>query len=236
VTFVRARQPEQKEERRAALLTTARAMLDEGTPLDALGLNALARQAGMTKSNVYRYFESREAVLLELLKEEWFAWSAELTTTWAPPEDPAASLRALTRHMAEDPAASLRALTRHMAATLARRPRLCQLTSVLPSVLEQNVSEDAVVAFKLLTRAFFEETAAFMCRAVPGLSLAAGLQLMQDGAVVITGLWPHAHPAAAVQRAIAQTPSLSVFRWDFEADLARLLHAVAVAAVTARSP
>jgi len=68
--FQRARQPEQREERRAHLLTTARAMLEGGVDLRALTLNALAREAGMAKSNVYRYFETREALLLELLWAE----------------------------------------------------------------------------------------------------------------------------------------------------------------------
>ena len=32
----------------------------------------------MTKSNVYRYFESSEAVLMDLLVEEYAEWHAEL--------------------------------------------------------------------------------------------------------------------------------------------------------------
>ncbi len=80
--FVRARQPEQKEERRRNLIATARAMLDERMRLDELSLNELARRAGMTKSNVYRYFESREAVLLALLEDEWRSWFDELRGGW----------------------------------------------------------------------------------------------------------------------------------------------------------
>ena len=39
-----------------------------------LSLNALAREVGLAKSNVLRYFESREAVLLELYDRETKAW------------------------------------------------------------------------------------------------------------------------------------------------------------------
>jgi hypothetical protein len=56
------------------LLRTARENLKQGGTLDELGLNELARQTGMAKSNVYRYFESREALLLDLLWEEWTSW------------------------------------------------------------------------------------------------------------------------------------------------------------------
>ncbi len=56
----RARRPELKEQRRTAILDAARTMLDN-KGLGGSGLNALAREAGMSKVNVYQYFESREA-------------------------------------------------------------------------------------------------------------------------------------------------------------------------------
>lgn len=214
MSFQRARQPEQKEERRALLLRTARGLLDAGLGLHELSLNGLAREAGMTKSNVYRYFESREAVLLELLRDEWFGWLAELASSWTPAPDGVPPLRHLCDVMAK---------------TLAARPLLGLLTSALPSVLEQNVSEDAVIAFKRTTLTFFTETAHFMTEAVPSLSLERALLVMQDGAVIITGLYPHAHPSPVVRRAMLRAPELQAFGRDFEAELARLFFAVASA-------
>ena len=64
--FQRARSEEQREARRRAILDAAAAMLTE-MPLAQVTLNELSRRAGLAKSNVLRYFESREAVLLELL-------------------------------------------------------------------------------------------------------------------------------------------------------------------------
>src|SRR5882757_6954696 len=66
MTFQRARSEEQREIRRRVILHTAAAMLDE-MPVSALSLNELSRRVGLAKSNVLRYFESREAVLLDLL-------------------------------------------------------------------------------------------------------------------------------------------------------------------------
>src|SRR3954470_18006166 len=77
-SFQRARRPEQKEERRVHLLETAKAALRGGMEVSDLGLNELARQAQMTKSNVYRYFENREDLLLALLEEESELWQCEL--------------------------------------------------------------------------------------------------------------------------------------------------------------
>ena len=65
-TFQRARSDEQRALRSQAILDTAAAMLQE-MPVADISLNELSRRVGLAKSNVLRYFDSREAVLLELL-------------------------------------------------------------------------------------------------------------------------------------------------------------------------
>jgi len=67
-----------------AILDTAAAMLLE-MPVAEVSLNELSRRVGLAKSNVLRYFESREAVLLELLDRASKQWLDEL---------PASSLQA----------------------------------------------------------------------------------------------------------------------------------------------
>jgi AcrR family transcriptional regulator len=76
-TFQRARSEEQREVRRRAILDAAAAMLAE-MPVAQVSLNELSRRVGLAKSNVLRYFESREAVLLELLDSAWQEWLAGL--------------------------------------------------------------------------------------------------------------------------------------------------------------
>src|SRR5215212_6142162 len=87
MTFRRARNEEQREVRRQAILSTAEAMLAE-MPVAALSLNELSRRVGLAKSNVLRYFESREAVLLELLDTAWREWLDALVVA-LPPGDAA---------------------------------------------------------------------------------------------------------------------------------------------------
>src|SRR5881397_2489195 len=78
MTFQRARSEEQRGVRRRAILEVAAAMLDE-MPVSELTLNELSRRVGLAKSAVLRYFESREAVLLELLDHAIRQWVAEVT-------------------------------------------------------------------------------------------------------------------------------------------------------------
>ena len=77
MAFQRARSEEQREIRRQAILDTAAAMLDV-MPVSEVSLNELSRRAGLAKSNVLRYFESREAILLELLDRATKLWLSEL--------------------------------------------------------------------------------------------------------------------------------------------------------------
>ena len=77
MTFQRARSEEQREIRRRAILETTSAMLDE-MPVAEVTLNELSRRVGLAKTAVLRYFESREAVLLDLMDDRTTTWLAEL--------------------------------------------------------------------------------------------------------------------------------------------------------------
>src|ERR1700726_2005047 len=126
--FQRARSEEQREQRRRAILETAAAMLAE-MPVAQVSLNELSRRVGLAKSNVLRYFESREAVLLELLDSAWQEWVTQLE------QDLDAAV-----HAGEPPAERGDQVAAALAASLATRPVLCDLLSAQAAVLERKVS------------------------------------------------------------------------------------------------
>ena len=76
-TFQRARRPEQLAARRCAILAAARTALADRR-VDEVTLRDISEGVGLAKSNVLRYFDSREAIFLELLDEECRDWLAEL--------------------------------------------------------------------------------------------------------------------------------------------------------------
>src|SRR5436305_13837958 len=122
MTFQRARSAEQREERRRTILDTALKMLDE-MPVAEVSLNELSRRVGLAKPNVLRYFESREAVLLELLDHFLQEWLTELAGELAAGIDEKLP-------MAERAAAIAEILSR----TLAGRVVLCDLFGAQGSV------------------------------------------------------------------------------------------------------
>ena len=70
-------------------------------------LNELSRRVGLAKSNVLRYFESREAVLLDLLGSEWQEWLAALAGELDDAVDPSAPVAARGDQLAAVLATSL---------------------------------------------------------------------------------------------------------------------------------
>lgn len=136
MTFQRARSEEQREVRRRAILDTAAAMLDE-MPVAEVSLNELSRRVGLAKSNVLRYFESREAVLLDLLDYFLVNWLAALSDELAAGVDPRGSAEERADQLAD-------VLSRSLAA----RTVLCDLFGAQGSVLEHNVSVEVVMRHK----------------------------------------------------------------------------------------
>jgi AcrR family transcriptional regulator len=203
MAFQRARSEEQREVRRQAILDTAAAMLDV-MPVSEVSLNELSRRAGLAKSNVLRYFESREAILLELLDRATKLWLSELPGQ-------------LAAGMAADGTPGERAdqLAVVLARSVTPRRELCDLLSAQAGVLEHNVSAEVVARYK---RAMADNHAA-----LTELALRQLPELGDDGAwkacamaMVLTGaLWSYTQHPASVLAAYEADPSLAVLRLDF---------------------
>jgi AcrR family transcriptional regulator len=201
VTFQRARNEEQREIRRRTILDTAAAMLDE-MPVAAVSLNELSRRVGLAKSNVLRYFESREAVLLELLDDFLGSWLADLA------EELAAGIEA---HAAPHVRADL--LAEILSRSLAERVVLCDLFGAQGGVLEHNVSVEAIKRHKRSSLARLTDMSELVRGHVP--ELGDGAELFCLMTLVSAGaLSSYVPPPPSVLAAYADEPELGVFNLD----------------------
>jgi AcrR family transcriptional regulator len=209
--FQRARSEEQREARRQAILGATAAMLAE-MPVAEVTLNELSRRAGLAKSNVLRYFESREAVLLELLDAAWQDWLAGLDQDLAGAVDRAAPAAERSGQLAAT-----------VGASLAFRPMLCDLISAQATVLERNVSPQVAAQYKRAAMAGVDALGGLMLRCVPELGGQDAVKLA--GATIMTtgALWPHAQPSPAMLAAYEADPELAAMRLDFTATLREVL-------------
>jgi AcrR family transcriptional regulator len=198
--FQRARRPEQIEARRRAILSTARGMLGERSLAD-ISLRELSLRVGLSKSNVLRYFDSREAIFLELLDTESEAWLDALEAVLA--EGGQAGEVRQGAGEAEPYAVEVR-LASAVADTLYERPLLCELIGSMSGVLERNISVDFARAFKRRATGHTERLAVLVGSRLPRLGGAASGQFAAAVIVITAGLWPYANPTEAVATVTAE--------------------------------
>ncbi|ROO88125.1 TetR family transcriptional regulator [Actinocorallia herbida] len=212
MTFQRARSEEQREVRRRAILDTAAAMLDE-MPVAEVSLNELSRRVGLAKSNVLRYFESREAVLLELLDAFLGTWLAELSDELAAGVEAQAAPEARAHQLAEI-----------LSRSLAERVVLCDLFGAQGGVLEHNVSVEVVKRHKRASLTRLADMTGLVRRHLP--ELGDDVQMFCLMSLVSAGaLSAYVPPPPSLLAAYADEPALGVLHME--------LHDALRAAITA---
>lgn len=182
--FQRARRPEQIEARRRAILAAARELLAE-RPVAAISLRELSCRVGLAKSNVLRYFDSREAIFLEILDSAWTDWLDDLAEALGEPGP------------AEPGFAREERIAGTIAATLTGRRVLCELLSARTPVLERNIPEEFARGFRRRAAAHTERLGVLVGARVPELPAEDVRHFAHGVVVLVAGSWPAAHPAAA---------------------------------------
>jgi AcrR family transcriptional regulator len=196
-------------------------MLDEMTVAE-VSLNELSRRVGLAKSNVLRYFESREAVLFELLDRAVRDWVAELSDELSAASDP--------RRPAMERGDQVAAV---VSRSLARQTVLCDLINAQAGVLEHNVSVEVVLRHKRSARDSLVALVELVRRHVPELGDGAWRVCLT--ALVLAGaLWAYARPSASTLAAYEVDPTLADLRLDLPAAMEDAL-ATLIAGALARS-
>jgi AcrR family transcriptional regulator len=195
-TYQRARRPEQKLERRDAILGAARELaLRNG--VRAVSLADIAARVGIHKSALLRYFETREQIFLELTAEAWDEWVTALHAALGP---------AVLDAGAPGAAALVADV---FARSFGDRPLLCDLIAHTPLNLERNVSAEAVRRYKLTSLAAVDEAAAIAQRVLPELTLAECGEFVAALASLAGAVWQIANPVAALAELYASDPALA---------------------------
>ena len=176
-------------------------MLDE-MPVAEVSLNELSRRVGLAKSNVLRYFESREAVLLELLDYFLGTWLEELAEE-------------LTTGIEADASPEVRAdqMAEVLSRSLSERMVLCDLFGAQGGVLEHNVSVEVVKRHKRSSHAKLVTMVELVRRHLP--ELGDGAQTFCMMSLISAGaLAAYVPPPPSLLAAYADEPDLGVLHLD----------------------
>ncbi|MGH3661509.1 MAG: TetR family transcriptional regulator [Micromonosporaceae bacterium] len=212
--FLRARRPEHKQQRREAILAAAHD-LARTSGVRNVSLGAVAEAVGLAKSNIARYFGTREEIYLQLLTEEWRQWAEAVT-------DRLRGASGTTEAMAA------------LAETLVERPLFCDLLSHLSTSLEHNVSVPAARTFKHTMYDHLATTGAEVARATE-LTEREGSELVAIAGSLAGTLYRAANPPPVVAQVYAEDPELAATRPALKPTLIRVLSALAAGLPTLRN-
>jgi AcrR family transcriptional regulator len=82
VGWQRARSPVQQERRRRQILAAARELFRD-LAYEEVSLNGIARAAGLSKSSVYLYYQTREEIFLDIYLDSFRRWVGDVVAAWA---------------------------------------------------------------------------------------------------------------------------------------------------------
>ena len=216
-SFQRARRPEQKMRRQAAILRAARELaLRDG--VRKVSLADIAARVGVHKSALLRYFETREQIFLELTAEAWRDWAGAI-------------------HAGLDTAAvgSAGLVADVMARSFGDRPLLCDLVAHTPLNLERNVSPEAVRRYKMTSLGTMNEAASLVQQVLPDLTLAECTEFVATLASLAGAVWQMANPAPALAELYASDPVLAQACVDLTPQLRRAAQVLLAGLIPSRN-
>jgi AcrR family transcriptional regulator len=226
--FQRARRPEQKQQRREAILGAARQLaLRDG--VRSVTLTDIADEVGIHKSALLRYFETREQIFLELTARGWRSWAAALHAELD------AELDAAVPGAPGAPGSPAR-VADVVARSFADRPLLCDLIPHTALDLERHVSLDAVRRYKLTSLGAVSDAAGVIHRVLPDLTEGECREFVSAMASLAGAMWQIASPPPALAELYAADPELAHARVDLLPRLRRTAQVLLAGLIPSRTP
>ncbi|MFD9698743.1 TetR/AcrR family transcriptional regulator [Lentzea sp. NPDC059081] len=206
-SFRRARHPEQKEQRRETILAAARD-LALAAGVAGVSLGDIATAVGLVKSNVLRYFGTREEIYLQLAMRLGTEWADEVSTRLAD-------------------SSGIDAMAAVLADSFAERPLYCDLVSHAETMLEHNVSIDVLHTYKLWAISMYARVGARIAASCPELAEHEGSSVVFAAGAFVGRLHPITRPPAALAELYAREPGIAAVFPPFRPALRHFIAATA---------
>ena len=191
--------PEQKSERRAAIVRAAEE-LSRRDPSCSCSVEQLARKAGVAKGTVYLYFGSREETLLAVHEKQ----THEVFDA--------------VEHALHARGATAQSVLRAGMKYLKAHPQFYPLAASCRAMLDSNVSTEVALAFKLGIGKRLQVLGARIEQIYPALKAGEGAALLMNSYAMIIGLWQQADTPLSL-RPVMERPEMRIFKIDFEKQL-----------------
>ncbi|MEM7182842.1 MAG: TetR family transcriptional regulator [Spirochaetota bacterium] len=161
MSWQRARTEDKKIERKEAICNAAFQLFKEDG-YDKVSFNAIAAEAGFTKSNMYRYFTSKEEIFLNVFTELFEDWTTDCNKRLG--------------KLAES--ADMQDFAKTWVDCQLAHPKFLDLAPILFLSLERNSSYEQLVIFKTKSKELLYSIAVEIVRVYPKLEIEQAFQFL----------------------------------------------------------
>jgi len=197
----RARTDIQKDERKEAICKAA-ITLFKRSGYEQVSFNGIAAEAKFTKSNMYRYFSSKEEIFLTIFADLFQDWQKEYIKR----------LKACKQN--ED----IHTFSLSWVGSFLEYPKFLDLIPILFISLERNSSYEQLVKFKTLSRNLLFEIACEISRIYPNLQGEKAFKLLNLCYAVTSTFWSANSQNEALEKIYLQE-EFKEMKPDFDRDL-----------------
>ncbi|RLP77517.1 TetR/AcrR family transcriptional regulator [Mycetocola tolaasinivorans] len=206
----RARSSDAKAQRADDLLDAAEALALELGGVRHVTLAPVTERAGLHRTAVRRYFESKEELLLELAERGWRQWR-----------------EGVDRALEGRTGLTAREVADVLTDTLAALPVFCDCLTHVALSLEGDVSLERARIFK--RNAFIEHDALVTALTEASvLSRAVVTALVPAASALAASFWQISHPSPSLAELYVQEPQWGHVAYDFEPKLRLLVESTAI--------
>ncbi len=183
----RARTDEQKQVRISEILSAAERLFDTAD-YGSITLVSIAKEAQFTRSNLYKYFSTKEEIFLELIKRDIDLWSGDLETVYRRYDE-----------------ITIGEFAGKWVDTFIRHPRLLGMIPILFTTLEKNATLQNLIDFKQSLKESITRVTGILCRLFHSLTADRAVNFLSLQMAAAIGLFPMAHVTEKQKRAIELT-------------------------------
>jgi len=196
-----ARTDEKKNERKEAIYQAAFTLFKKNG-YDKVSFNGIATEAGFTKSNMYRYFSSKEEIFLNVFAELFEQWFEECCN----------GLNKLEQDT------EIKHFAQTWVQSLLSHPQFLDLTPILFTALEKNSSFEQLLEFKKLAMSLLYRISIEISRIYPDIQGEQAFQFLTLSYAAMANFWAANSQSEALQQ-IYQLEEFAALTPNFEQDL-----------------
>lgn len=195
----RARTPKEKDRRRDSIVQAALSLL-LAQPGALPTMNAIAKQAGVSKGTTYIYFDTKESIYLAILEDELHGW-----------------LERIEKQLDEPSDEPVNTIVDTLMGFNEAQPNLWTLASLSHSIIELNIDSKELLSYKTKLAQRFKSAAKAIRKQLQldeQQTEEVEAMLMQSYAHLL-GQWQICHPPKTIEK-LLRGPGFKILQPDFE--------------------